>query len=69
MKQSFSGMGRWSRLTDQAQTFKKVDLANEDHCGTCSKPRTQRIFMTDDEIMQSVFCFTEIPTSPTIKNK
>ena len=27
-------LGRWNR-SSELQTYKKVDWANEDHCGTC----------------------------------
>ncbi len=30
-------LGRWNR-SNESQTHKKVDWANEDHCGTCASP-------------------------------
>lgn len=30
-------LGRWNR-SSELQTYKKVDWANEDHCGTCASP-------------------------------
>ena len=30
-------LGRWGRERDKAQLDKKIDLANEDHCGPCGQ--------------------------------
>lgn len=30
-----NGSGRWEIVPNQQVTFKKVDWANEDHCGVC----------------------------------
>ncbi len=58
--------GRWARYTNPNLTFKKVDWANEDHCGTCSisvTPQTPpRHTMSDDLILELMGCFTEVPT-------
>ena len=32
-------LGRWNR-SSETQTHKKIDWANEDHCGTCSSIET-----------------------------
>lgn len=61
-------IGRWARCVDPQQTFKKVDWANEDHCGTCTLPTPppSRFFMSDRDILELVGCFTEVPTPSLI---
>jgi hypothetical protein len=46
-------LGRWSIEASSIQTYKKVDLANEDHCGTCSnekQPSANFAIINDDII-------------------
>ncbi len=38
-------LGRWQRVT-QEQAMRRIDMANEDHCGTCSNSPSS-IFKTD----------------------
>lgn len=58
--------GRWVRCSNPSLTFKKVDWANEDHCGTCSAitQTPKRFFMTDNDILELMGCFTEVPSEP-----
>lgn len=60
-------IGRWTRCVDPQLTFKKVDWANEDHCGTCTLPTSPpRFFMTDRDILELMGCLTEVPTPAVV---
>jgi hypothetical protein len=50
---SAAALGRWSIETCNNKTYKKVDFANEDHCGTCSnekQPSSNFAIINDDII-------------------
>lgn len=35
-------LGRWNLIYDQGQLQKRIDLANEDHCGPCGTKGFER---------------------------
>jgi hypothetical protein len=48
-----AALGRWSIEASSTSTYRKVDLANEDHCGTCASeqaPVRNFVIVNDDII-------------------
>jgi hypothetical protein len=41
-------LGRWNIVYCQQKINKKIDLSNEDHCGTCNSIQEQKKFKNDN---------------------
>ena len=40
-------LGRWSLVDDSRKAYRRSELANEDHCGTCVNPPKKEIKSTN----------------------
>lgn len=52
--------GRWSLQHDEpSKMFRKVDQANEDHCGCCEETYSDSKSKSNDDDFMLPFCITE----------
>jgi hypothetical protein len=58
----FIGAGRWNIQYDPITTFRKVDWANEDHCGSC-EIKTHESYHELHSDLELLGCLSEIPQS------
>jgi len=47
-RENITALGRWNLDYCQKRIKNKVDLANEDHCGTCSQYKVKKEKKTTD---------------------
>lgn len=55
-------LGRWNR-SSESQTHKKVDWANEDHCGTCASPPLINSLPENDPIRKNYVYLESLKTN------
>ena len=57
------GIGRWTIHYEPSIVSKKVDWANEDHCGVCeSIAQPDAVTVTENEVTIMLGCCCEVPS-------
>ncbi len=66
---SVTRLGRWARSSNQDVTFRKVELANYDHCGTCptvpKAPKVAKIEPFDSSMDISICALQSFHSYPS----
>ena len=63
-------LGRWSLVDDSRKTYRRSELANEDHCGTCSEYINQQKEQKEIEEFYQIVIYSEsVPDKHITNNK
>ncbi len=57
-----NNLGRWALVHKHSVVFKKVDLANEDHCGCCVVEEPEMNDGNNEDITVIAGCMMDVPS-------
>ena len=67
---SVTRLGRWARSSNQDITFRKVELANYDHCGTCpTVPQLPKVEPFDSSMDISICALQSLHSYPSSNHR